>query len=209
MITGYWKTSSLYPLGLAGSSVWHGMFAGSLDSTILVSTILLLSCATLPADSNPSGPSPIPNSSQHHTCINYSSSIMCDTASRFQSIRPGSHPKVLPQSLLIIWISGGPLNLLSLLPRDSSLQCASDSLDHQILPVHFCTTQCRYLTVQQVCFLINLPITRVQYLSFLNVSNAWAPRNLYTFENYKYALFILPLQLTPVKGTLLIKSPDR
>ena len=41
-------------------------------------------------------------SRQRHTCINYSPPLVCDTASRFQSTRPRSHPKLPPQCLLII-----------------------------------------------------------------------------------------------------------
>jgi len=41
-------------------------------------------------------------SRQRHTCINYSPPLVCDTASRFQSTRPRSHPKLSPQCLLII-----------------------------------------------------------------------------------------------------------
>jgi len=36
-------------------------------------------------------------SRQGHTCINYYPPLFCDTASRFQSTRPRSHPKLTPQ----------------------------------------------------------------------------------------------------------------
>ena len=41
-------------------------------------------------------------SRQCHTCINYFPPLVCDTASRFESTRPWSHPKLPPQCLLII-----------------------------------------------------------------------------------------------------------
>jgi len=41
-------------------------------------------------------------SRQRHTCIHYSPPLVCDTASRFQSTLPRSHPKLPPQCLLII-----------------------------------------------------------------------------------------------------------
>ena len=41
-------------------------------------------------------------SRQRHTCINYSPPLVGDTASRFESTRPRSHPKLPPQCLLII-----------------------------------------------------------------------------------------------------------
>ena len=41
-------------------------------------------------------------SRQRHTGINYSPPLVCDTASRFESTQPRSHPKLPPQCLLII-----------------------------------------------------------------------------------------------------------
>ena len=56
-------------------------------------------------------------------CINYSTPFVCNTAGRFCFIRRRFNPELPPQCLLIIWISGGPLDLLSLLLRDSGFQC--------------------------------------------------------------------------------------
>ena len=41
-------------------------------------------------------------SRQRHTCINYSPPLVCNTARRFETTRPRSHPKLPPQCLLII-----------------------------------------------------------------------------------------------------------
>ena len=109
-------------------------------------------------------------SRQDHTCINYCPPLVYNTASQFQSARPRSHPKLLPQYLLIISISVSTHNLLSPLSRDSSLQYASNLMDHIILPDFFCMILLLYLMFQQACFLISRSITRFDYLQFSKVS---------------------------------------